>query len=403
MKIGGRMKKVTILVLHLGYGGIESAVSSLANLLCKEYTIEIVSIYKLYDVPAFTLDKRIQVTYLIESDLPKRLEKYKLFLFKGKGISLCKAIWKDYLCKGKIGTLCKDTFQGFSMYKKRREVMEQFVKQCDSDILLSTRDFLNQIVASYGKKEALKIGWEHNHHNGNEKYSTKIIESAKNLDYLVLVSKELHAFYQEKLQNEICKPIYIPNFIEKIPKEKSSVQSNHIVTVGRLSKEKGHLDLIEVMDKVHKEGIPFHLDIIGAGPEEESIQKAIVNYDLTDFITMHGFLSKENMDPIMKEASLFVLPSYTESFGIVILEAMSYGIPCLAFDSAQGASEIIEDNWDGYLVANRDKERMAKRIVQLLKSPNRRVVMSSNALKKAKKFTGTQVKKEWVKLFEKEK
>ena len=108
------------------------------------------------------------------------------------------------------------------------------------------------------------------------------------------------------------------------------------------------------------------------------------------------------MKPILEEASVFVLPSYTESFGLVILEAFAYGIPSVAFDSAQGASEIIENGWDGYLIKNRDKEQMAKRILELLKSYNRRVVMGNNACKKAKQYTDKVVKKDWDDLFERE-
>ena len=52
------MKKITILALHLGYGGVERAISSLSGLFAKDYDITIVSTYKLYDMPAFPLDKK---------------------------------------------------------------------------------------------------------------------------------------------------------------------------------------------------------------------------------------------------------------------------------------------------------------------------------------------------------
>ena len=59
------MKKITILSLHLGFGGIERSVVSLANILCKKYMVEIVSVYKLYDKPSFDIDDRVDVKYLI--------------------------------------------------------------------------------------------------------------------------------------------------------------------------------------------------------------------------------------------------------------------------------------------------------------------------------------------------
>ena len=58
------MKKVTILALHMGYGGIENAIASLANLLCEKYDVEILSVYRLYNEPVFELDERIKVNYI---------------------------------------------------------------------------------------------------------------------------------------------------------------------------------------------------------------------------------------------------------------------------------------------------------------------------------------------------
>ena len=68
------MKKLTILSLHLGYGGIERSVISLANLLSDIYKVEILSVYKLYDTPAFDIDSRVEVSYLIENHKPNREE-----------------------------------------------------------------------------------------------------------------------------------------------------------------------------------------------------------------------------------------------------------------------------------------------------------------------------------------
>ena len=58
------MKKVTILALHLGYGGVENAVATLANLLCEKYDVEILSVYRLYKEPVFELNNKVKVRYI---------------------------------------------------------------------------------------------------------------------------------------------------------------------------------------------------------------------------------------------------------------------------------------------------------------------------------------------------
>ena len=64
------MKKITILALHLGYGGIERCISNLVNSLCNDYEIEIISTYKLFDTPVFKIDDKVTIKYLITDMKP---------------------------------------------------------------------------------------------------------------------------------------------------------------------------------------------------------------------------------------------------------------------------------------------------------------------------------------------
>ena len=82
------MKKVTILALHLGYGGIERAITDLANSLVENYSVEIVSTYKVYDEPVNRLDRRIKVNYL--TDLKPNRKEFKIALKKFRLVSAFK-------------------------------------------------------------------------------------------------------------------------------------------------------------------------------------------------------------------------------------------------------------------------------------------------------------------------
>lgn len=371
------MKKVTFLALHLGYGGIEKCISTVANHLCNEYEVEIISTYQIYEEPAFLLDPRIKVTYLIH-DKPNRKElKEAIFHFK-------------------IITAWKEGIKSIRLLRKKKKKMIECIKKCDSDVIISSRDIHNSWLGKYGKKETLKIGWEHNFHNHNKQYIKKIKKSVQKLDYFVLVSQE-----QQKFYSGIVKPkcIYIPNSIEKYPKEPSQLQENHLISIGRLSKEKGFIDLIEVCSYI-REVIPnFKLHLVGDGVERKSIEKEIKTFDLEDNIVMYGFLSTDKINELLSKSSIYVMTSFTESFGIVLLEAASYGVPAVAFKNS-GANEVIRNNWDGYLVDNRDKKILAKKIIELLKNKNRRIIMGRNAYKKSLEYNIDNVIEMWKKLLE---
>lgn len=377
------MKKITILALHLGYGGIERAISMIANSLADTYDITIVSTYKLYDTPRFPLSDKIKVEYLLSDLNPNREE------------------FKNALKKLKLITCFKEGIKALKILKLKKQKMVEYIKNCKSDVIISTRDIHNKWLGEYGNKDSVKIGWEHNHHNNNEKYIKKIINSTEKLDYFVLVSKELTEFYSDRLKHTNCKCIYIPNAIDYIPDTQSTLKNKNIVTIGRLSKEKGFLDLIDVYNLVHSRFPDWTLNIIGDGVERKEIENKIEKYGLKKNILLHGYQSREYINEVLKKSSVYVMSSFTESFGIVLLEAFSYGIPSISFTSAQGANEIISDNWDGYLIKDRNKEQMAKRICELISNYNRRFIMGKNAYKKAKEFHIDKIKEIWIDVIEK--
>ena len=261
------MKKIAILALHLGYGGVEKSIAALANILCEKYKVEIICIYKLYDKPAFTIDERVKITYLIDSDLPVRVASYKTLLFHGHFIKLAKKLTTDYFSKLKIVSFFKDGLSGIFMYPKRFSVMKKAISESDADIMISTRTFLNEWLSVYGSQDMLKIGWEHNHHHNNEKYAVDVVRSSKNLDYFVLVSKDLKKYYAKKLRKYKCQCVYIPNMLDNIPKRLAPLESKNIISVGRLSTEKGYIDLLKIFKQLAKRHKDWHLDIIGDGPE----------------------------------------------------------------------------------------------------------------------------------------
>lgn len=401
MRLGGTMKKVAILSLHLGYGGVEKSIAALANILCEKYKVEIICIYKLYEKPAFAIDERIKITYLIDSNLPVRLASYKTLLFHGHILKLMKKLTKDYFSKLKIISFIKDGIAGIFMYPKRFSVMKKAILESDADITISTRTFLNEWLAVYGGSDVVKIGWEHNHHHNNEKYAVDVVRSSKNLDYFVLVSKDLKKYYAKKLRKYKCECIYIPNMLDNIPRRLASLETTNLISVGRLSAEKGYIDLLKIFKQLSKKHPTWHLDIIGDGPEREKLEEYIKTRELQDKITLHGFRSKDYIDKMLHQSSLYIMTSFTESFGIVLLEAMSHGIPCIAFSSAEGAREIITSGKNGYLIKNRNPKAMIKKIEDLMKKEEIRKQMGKEARKSIKQYTKEVVQEDWYKLLEK--
>lgn len=367
------MKKITIFTLGLGYGGVEKYFSSLCKMLQDDYKIEIVSTYKVLDIPAFEFSDKINITYLI-SDKPNKQE------------------IKDAIKKKKIVALIKEMFKAIRILFLRRKRNIDYIKKLDTDYIITTR-FHSKLVGKYAKKNIIKIATEHNYHNNDKKYINKIIKSVTNFNYFILVSEELKDFYDDKVKP---KCIYIPNVIDKLPKTRSNLNTNNLVSVGRFSSEKGFEDAVEVIKLVKEKIKDVKLYLIGDGILKADLENKVKEYQLENNIIFPGFLNQKQQEKYLLDSSIYLMTSHTESFGLVLIEAMSYGLLCIAFDSANGAKKLLTEN--GILIKNRDKRQMADEIIRLLNNRKKIEEISEKGYLYCQSYLIDNVKKDWLKL-----
>lgn len=156
------------------------------------------------------------------------------------------------------------------------------------------------------------------------------------------------------------------------------MKSNYGLFVGRLVNYKGLHYLVEAMSSVDGE-----LKIVGDGPLRQSLQKMINDMGLKHKITLLGTVAEEELSQLYQNCQFLVLPSVTkaENFGLVQIEAMSYGRPVIATRIKSGASCIVEDKKSGFLVEPCNVEQLAARMNQLFLNPYLADEMGKEALK----------------------
>lgn len=209
------------------------------------------------------------------------------------------------------------------------------------------------------------------------------------------VSQELADFYKPKLKN--TKTIYIPNFIEDLPSRRSNLQNKQLISVGRLDKIKGFEDLIDIFNIFQNTHSDWTLHIVGDGSEKENLQNKINKLNLQDKVILCGTKLSKELEEEYINSSMYLMTSFSESFGLVLVEATSYGLPLIAFDSAQGAKEIIENNKNGFLIPNRNKTDFINKINELLENPEKQKSFSNSAVITANKFSKKNISEMWNK------
>lgn len=375
--------KISIYALHLGFGGVEKYVITLANMLADVHDVEIVSTYKMQDKPGFYVRPEVKIHYLIEDLKPNR-EELRSALAKKNPLLLIKEGWRSLRV----------------LYLKRHRNIVS-LKQCRSDVVISTRIFHNSLIGKYVRPDIVKITGEHNHHNNDKKYIASVISSCKGFDYFIPISKELCEYYRDEMKNIGVETKYIRFCIDENPdKKRPAFAGKNLISVGRFSHEKGMIDLVNLFKRLHLEDSSISLNIVGDGEEYWTVSDLIRKDNLQDCVVLHGFRDKQYIYRLMQDMSLYVMTSYTESFGIVLLEAMSCGIPCIAYSSAQGAHEIIENGYNGWLIENRDEEKMMEKVLEVLSDPQQLRELSENAFATAEEFSYDNTKRAWLALMD---
>ncbi len=372
--------KISIYALHLSFGGVEKYVITLANMLASEHDVEIVSTYKIDEQPAFAVDPRVKIVYLLDDLKPNKAE------------------LKDAIRRRKIGAILREGWRAVRVLLAKKRVNIKSLKACDSDVVISTRIFHNKLIGKY-IKHAVKITGEHNHHNNDPKYIAEVIDSCRGFDYFVPISKELCNDYRRPMEEIGVKTEYIKFCIDPNPSYRApELVSSDLISVGRLSPEKGACDLVKVFAGVHRRHPEAKLHIVGDGADYDKVRALIEENELSDGVVMHGYQTKPYIYDLLPQTSLYVMTSFTESFGLVLLEAMSCGIPCVAFSSAQGAHEIINDGENGFLIDNRDFAAMEDKICTLLEDRDALHTLSAGALKTADEFSYEKTHAAWLDL-----
>lgn len=189
----------------------------------------------------------------------------------------------------------------------------------------------------------------------------------------------------------------ISNPLSFYPEESSSLENRKVIAVGKQSYQKGYDLLLKAWRLVVDKYPNWHLDIYGKKEVASDLENLAQKLNIDTTISFHN--PEKDIQQKYLESSIYVMSSRYEGFGMVLIEAMACGVPCVSFNCNYGPSDIITDGIDGYVVEKQDCIALAAKIIALIKDENLRKEMGLKAKANVKRYLAINILKQWDDLF----
>jgi len=215
--------------------------------------------------------------------------------------------------------------------------------------------------------------------------------AARNFDKFVVETPE--SIKEWKVPNAIV----IPNPLWFYTDKSAKLNSKKVIAVGRHVYEKGFDRLLYIWKKIVQKHPDWHLDIYGKSNDDLSLQKLTSELNLTNSVSFFD----PTIDIVSKyqENSIYLMTSRFEGFGMVLIEAMAVGLPCIAYDCPCGPRAIIENKSDGFLIKNGNESDFIAATLYLMNNESKRIEMGKKAKQKSFNYTVDVIMPQWDALF----
>ena len=263
-------------------------------------------------------------------------------------------------------------------YYKTIKFVRKQLKEFKPDTILSFGDIINPLALLANRGLGYPI------------YISDRISPKQNLDWfknfmkkityrkatgIIAQTEQAAAYKKQVFGNEINLTI-IPNSLRKIDRFEDAEKKNQVIGVGRLSFEKGFDRLIEAFAKIrdHEE---WSLVLVGDGPVRTQLEQQANELGVGKRMVFLGM--RKDVDRLLAESKIFVIPSRCEGFPNALCEAMASPLPCIAFDGVP-TENLITDHEDGLVLKDGDIEGLSDAMEQLMNDEDLRDALSRKAI-----------------------
>ena len=376
--------RVTFLI-HNGYGvgGTIRTTCNLSGALADlGHEVEVVSVFRHLENPRFTYDKRVHLRHLVDTN--KKSPGYE-----GEHPEFALPT-RDYP-RG------DHRYDQYNALTDRR--IAEFLTALDTDVVVGTRHGLNVQIARQAPAHLIRVGQEHLSLDAHTpRLNLALRRAYRGLDAVTTTTRSDAEAYRRQVWLPGVRVSALPNSVPDPGIAPSDCTAPQLLAVGRTVPVKRYPDLIRAFAQVTAQRPSWGLRICGVGSQYRELQSLVKELGLADSVTFLGNITP--VEPEMAKASILVLSSRMESFGMAIVEAMRMGLPVVSTDCPHGPGEIITHGVDGLLVPPGDTDALAAALLELIDDEPRRQRMGREALVKGARYDPEPIAEQCAALFQ---
>ena len=390
------MKKICFVVDSIfSIGGVQRVTAVIAKELAKDYDVSIVT----FDKPE---QQDTALYQLNEANI-----NYRFFAYPQVGrlkTYFCKAFSGLYLKLQPTNQWWSDLYAHSSYPSELRHALLSELRQGDYDVIIGVHAPLAARLTTLKNDlpNTKLIGWLHNsfdalfgedsHYYIGAKRRRHYIYQFRNLDDVVVLCQDDANRFNKCDKHFMPTVIYNPLTLKQ--GKAATGNSKKFLTIGRFTPLHKGIDLlIEAFNLIAKKNNEWHLDIVGEGAEESTFRRLIKEHQLEDRITIHPFTNQ--IQDYYSHAQIYVLSSRWEGMPLVLVEAMSHGLPIISSDLPV-SQEIMGDF--GLYFKNGDIEDLARQLEEATQIDWQ--AKSKEALAIAQRFDIKNIIRQWKELIE---
>ncbi|MFF8945175.1 stealth conserved region 3 domain-containing protein [Streptomyces sp. NPDC014864] len=380
------MKITFLLTTADAVGGTERAVFNQASELAARHEVRVLSVFKSKPAQFFAPDERVRVEYLVDltGDAPRPL----------RPSTVGDAVWSGLA--GRPSEIVDRSWE--SAFSRLTDLeLELALQETDTDVLVTTTPALMALAVRLAPARVITVHQEHRVSELRGTSGEPLLRYASRLDALAVLSERTREWFAETLQEAAPRLAVVPNALPSGFRPRSTLETRTVVIAGRLVAEKQIDHALTAWAKVAPRHPDWQLRVFGDGPLSGALRRQMDMLGLHDCVQLNG--NSPHLAEEWAKASVALLTSRNEAFGLVLAEAQAAGVPVVSYDAPNGPREVVIDGQTGVLVPPGDIDALTSALLLLIEDAELRHRMGAAALAAAGRFSPAVVTSHWERMF----